>query len=308
VAFILAQMGFMISCGVAWRIIRPGGLDADHTRLVLTTLVFNGLMPALVFTTLSRADLGAESLKISLFTVLVILFGAAMTWLASPLFRVGQRQMGAALLAVAFPNVTYLGLPLLEHLFGAWTRSLVIQVDLFAATPMVLTVGVLIARHYGDKRSDDGKAAALALLLNPPLLAAVLAVGMNLGGMTAPGWLAQALEKLGSAVVPLMLISLGLGLRWNAWQWRNIPAAGLVLILKLLLMPALGLVLATALGVSGQTLTALVMEAGMPSMLFGVVYCDRYRLDTAFYAMLVTITTLASLASLPLWHDRAWLP
>jgi hypothetical protein len=48
-------------------------------------------------------------------------------------------------------------------------------------------------------------------------------------------------------------------------------------------------------------LTGTVIEAAMPSMVLGLVFCDRYGLDTALYAAAVTLTTLLSLLTLPLW-------
>jgi len=35
----------------------------------------------------------------------------------------------------------------------------------------------------------------------------------------------------------------------------------------------------------------------------GIVFCDRYKLDSALYAMMVTVTTALSLITLPLWHQ-----
>ncbi|NIQ12640.1 MAG: AEC family transporter, partial [Gammaproteobacteria bacterium] len=43
----------------------------------------------------------------------------------------------------------------------------------------------------------------------------------------------------------------------------------------------------------------------MPSMVIGIVICDHYKLDTGIYAAAVTVTTLLSLISLPLWFN--WL-
>jgi hypothetical protein len=34
---------------------------------------------------------------------------------------------------------------------------------------------------------------------------------------------------------------------------------------------------------------------------FGVVICERYQLDSPLYAAAVTLTTLLSVATLPLW-------
>lgn len=301
---VLIQMGALIACGAMWRIIRPGGSDADQTRMALTTLVFYLLLPALVLSVLWRADLGLDSLKIALYGVALVFFGAALAWLAARFRRIEPRRLGAAMLAVAFANVTYLGLPVLEHTFGPWARSIAIQLDLFASMPLVLTFGVMLSRHYGSPVPGEGPSWR-ALLANPPLWAAALALALNLDGIPEPAWAERFLAPLSGAVVPLMLISLGLGLRWNAWNGGNLPLAGWVLLLKLLAMPAFGLWLAARLGFRGDTLTALVLEAAMPSMVLGIVYCDRYRLDTAFYALAVTLTTVGALVSLPFWFHRA---
>ncbi len=64
------------------------------------------------------------------------------------------------ILAAAFPNVTYLGLPVLEQTFGSWARSVVIQIDLFATAPLLFTVGIMIVRHYGedsDRKAQVGR-------------------------------------------------------------------------------------------------------------------------------------------------------
>jgi predicted permease len=205
------------------------------------------------------------------------------------------------MLGVTFANVTYLGLPVLEQSLGTWTRALVIQIDLFASMPLVLTLGVFIARHYGAAPAGEASLGG-ALLTNPPLWAGLCAVLLNLAGLPTPHWLDSLLDKLSAALTPLILLALGLGLRWDSWHWRNTPLAALAIICKLALIPAAGLVLGRKLGFSGDRLIALVMEAGMPSMLLGIVYCDRYRLDTGFYAMLATLGTLAALFSLSFWR------
>jgi predicted permease len=303
---VLTQMGALIFCGAAWRIIRPGGLDADLARAALATLVFNLMLPALVLQVLWTCDLGLESLRISALGAALVLFGAALAWLATRFLRLSPQRRGAAILAVAFANVTYMGLPVLEQTFGPWARAIAIQIDLFASMPLVLTFGVLLSRHYGAAADGDGMARSL--LVNPPLWAALAAVALNLGGAAVPGWAERLLGSLSAPVVPLMLLALGLGLRWDSWNWRSLPLAALVLGCKLVLAPAFGLWLAMELGFRGDRLSALALEAGMPSMVLGVVFCDRYRLDTAFYAMAVTLTTLGAMLTLPFWRAASLLP
>ncbi|HKJ87369.1 MAG TPA: AEC family transporter, partial [Gammaproteobacteria bacterium] len=58
-------------------------------------------------------------------------------------------------------------------------------------------------------------------------------------------------------------------------------------------------------GLEGETLVAVTLEAAMPSMVLGIVICDRYGLDSGLYAMAVTLTTAAGLVTLPLWFEWA---
>ena len=146
-------MALLIFCGAAWRIIKPGGMTADQTRQTLTAVVFYLFLPALVLSVLWHAELGLESVKISAFGMLNILFGAALIWPLSLFRKIPPARLGAAMLATAFANVTFLGLPVLEQTFGHWARSIAIQIDLFAHTPLLFTFGIVVAHHYG--RSDS---------------------------------------------------------------------------------------------------------------------------------------------------------
>ncbi len=76
---------------------------------------------------------------------------------------------------------------------------------------------------------------------------------------------------------------------------------GPVLAIQLVLLPLLALGLTAVIGPGGVERVGTVLEAAMPSMVLGIVLCDRYGLDARFYALAVTISTVLSLATLPLW-------
>jgi len=297
---VLMQMAALIACGVLWRAIRPGGIDVETLRLSLTTLVYYLLLPALVLLVLWQAELGVASLKISAAAVVGVLISLLLAWLC---YRRLQNRafIGAAILAAAFPNATYLGLPVLEATFGAWARSTAIQFDLFACTPLLLTVGILTARHYRSGEMGGDENPLVTLLKVPPIWAAVAAVVLNARGVTPAPAVTSFLDTLGSGVVPLMLLSLGMSLRWDTLRLSRVPAMVPVLVIQLLVMPLVVWGTGSLLGFSGEQLTALVLEGAMPCMVLGVVICDRYGLDTAMFAAMVTLSTLLSLVTLPLW-------
>lgn len=299
---ILLQMAMIIACGSIWRTLQPSGLNAQQTRLVVTSVVYYVFLPALVLEVLWRADIGLQSLQYTLLGIASSAFGIFCSWLCSRLFKFSAVQTGTILLAASFANVTFLGLPVLEQTFGAWTRSVVIQMDLFAIAPFLYTFGIMLSRHYGTKEQDRSN-SFLAFLNTPPFWAAFIAVMLNLNHVPTPLWFAAVLQKLSAAVIPLMLFSLGLALSWQTVHLKQLPFVITTVLIKLFLLPYFAFEFASHLDLAPDYRAAAVMDLAMPSMLMGVVLCDRYHLDSALYAILVSVTTALSLLTLPFWYQ-----
>ncbi len=301
---VLLPMAGLILCGVAWKVLRPAALSAAETRRVLTSLVYYLLLPALVLTVLWDAPLGRRTLVIAGSAAAGVLSGMALGYGVCRFCRRTRAQTGALILATAFPNATYMGLPVLEALYGPWARSIAVQYDLFACTPLLFSVGILVATRLG---TGDGAERSMRqhLLRIPALWAALAAVLMNLSGLPQPELVRGLLGLLERGVVPLMLFAIGLSLQWERSRWHLLPSLLPVVGLKLLVIPAVVLWLAAGLGFSGDLRAGVVLEAAMPTMVLGLVLCERFRLDVGLYAAAVTLTTASSLVTLPLWY--AWL-
>jgi predicted permease len=226
-----------------------------------------------------------------------------MAWVIYRLATIHSATSGALILAAGFPNVTYLGLPVLQNTLGDWTRAVVIQYDLFACTPLIFTLGIYIARVHGAGAKSANHFTEL--FRTPPLLAATMGVILNLSNVTEPSWLHNLLNMAASSVVPLMLLSLGMSLEWSPGHWRNLPLLLPVIIIQLLLMPIWAWFIVDFFSFNSSLRIAVILEAAMPSMVFGVVLCDRFQLDTSIYAAAVTLSTVLSLVTLPFWYQ--WL-
>lgn len=298
---VLVQMAGLILCGIFWRRLQPAGLTHQQTRKVLTSLVYYLLLPALVVSVLWQAPLGAATLLIAGSAASGVLVGLLGAFYTGRCYKQAPAQTGAMILAVAFPNVTYMGLPVLEATFGPWARSLAIQYDLFACTPLLFTIGVLLAaRHsHAESQALDMRRELLRI---PALWAAIAAALLNLAAVPYPSMLAGFLDLLGRGVVPLMLFSIGLSLYWDRDSLRQLPPLAIISIWRLLLVPAAVWLVTIMLGLHGEQRTAVVMEAGMPSMVIGIMVCDRFNLDVGLYASAVTMTTALCLFTLPIWH------
>lgn len=297
---VILQMAVTIALGLLWRRYAFGGWSAEQARGALTTAVYYFFLPALVLGVLWRAPLGVDTVKISLSATTGILVSMAAMALVGRMMPLTRPQFGALLLAASFPNATYMGLPLLASLFGDPGKAIAIQYDLFASTPLLLSVGIMLAARYGNHSEQIHPVKSL--LRVPPLWAALVGCALNLAGVSQPDWAGAFLDRIGAAVVPIMLIALGMSLRLATLSPRHLINVSPVLGIQLFLMPAAVLLMTLLLGLTGDLKMAVVLEGATPVMILGLVLCDRFGLDTEMYATTATASTLLVLLTLPLWH------
>ncbi len=306
----LLGMAAVILAGIGWRMLL-GGKSADAIRTHLAQAVYQIFLPALVLHVLWQAQVDLNTVRIPLVATLAVLLSLLTAFLiygngklvAAFLPGNSNKMIGALLLASAFGNFTYLGLPVLSQTFGAWAQIIAIQFDLLASTPILFTVGVILARYYGHSGSDMH--ALISLLRVPPIWAAVAGLLLSIFAVAMPHWLDTALTSLAAAVVPLMLLSVGMALRWQSGWLARIPVLLPVLLIQLLLMPLISWGACIGVGMPAKYLPPAIIEAAMPTMVLGLVICDRFKLDAALYAEAVTLTTALSLLTLPLWLQLA---
>ncbi len=297
----MLQMAVLIAIGIAWQYIAPKHTPVLSHRRALTDLVFYILLPALVLDVMWQAPLNITSAKLSITAISAMVVSLSLMWLVLNFVNVSKPQKGALLIAATFPNSTYLGLPVTAQAMGEWTQATVLKYDLFACTPLVLTIGVLIAHHFGD--NDVEIHPFHALLKVPPLWALLLAILLNISNIPQPAAMHNALNILSGGVVPLMLIALGMSIRWDTLKLKYLPLLLPVCLVVLAIAPLVAYTTATALHMPADTLMVAVILAAMPTMIFGIVLCERFQLDSGLYAAAVFLTTVLSIGTLTVWFN-----
>jgi hypothetical protein len=295
----MMQMGLLIAFGTLWQLLAPKHIPALAHRRALTDLVFYILLPALVLDVIWGSAIDLTSIKISLVALSVLASSALLMWLVLRFSASSRPQKGALMLAAIFPNATYLGLPVTDQVLGNWSNAVVLQFDLFACTPVLLSLGILMANHFG---ADGRQVHPLKELSRvPPLWAVGIAIVLNVLNVPRPELIHNSLSILSGGVVPLMLIALGMSLRWDTMRMRYLPMLLPVSLISLLAAPLVALLVSSVMVVPGDIAVALVLLAAMPTMIFGIVICERYGLDSPLYAAAVFFTTLLSVITLTVW-------
>ncbi len=278
----------------------PEGADR-----VLAGVVIQFCVPPVAFLAARAMPLTAEILLPGSMAWIIFTGGLVFFGLAARLLKLSRQTFGCLMLAGGMSNVIFIGLPMVEAFYGRELAYVAFLCD-NPGTSIVLAVpGVLLAAHLsgnGGTGSDALRSALQRMFLFPPFQALVL--GLLLRPVALPDWLLLGLARLGSTLVPLSLVTVGLGLSLRLPGARLRPLA-VGLAYKLVLAPALiWLVAAKGFGNTGLVAQVTVFEAAMPPMVLGAILATDNGLDPELAALLVGIGTPLAFLTLPLWH---WL-
>ncbi|MFI2430541.1 AEC family transporter [Streptomyces sp. NPDC018693] len=279
--------------GVGWLLERRGALGGQG-REVLTGLTFTVAGPALLFTTLARADLAvlfsSRLLVTALSTVAVsgvfVAVGVLRHW------GVGRTTIGA--LCSGYVNSGNLGIPIAAYVLG--DASLVAPVLLFQVvlvTPLALTVL--------DLSGEGGKGSVVRRLLtplrNPMAVGSLSGVMVSAAGWHIPGPVMDPLTLIGNMSVPAALLAFGMSLHGSAPPGRGRDRRPVLLsvALKSVGQPLTAWALATGVfGLHGAALLAVVVTSALPAAQNLFTYASRYRVAETLARESILLSTVVS--------------
>ena len=273
--FLLAGVGFVwVRLGFEYRI-------QFVTRLAMTLAV-----PCLIFTALMKTEL--DKAEIGWF-VLAALAGHALLALAgAALVRVMQLERRSYLAPFIFGNTGNLGIPLSLFAFGE--AGLGYAVAMLAVSAVLsFTFGIyLVAGEGGGSKA----------LREPMVWATLLGALFLWQGWQTPQFLTNALDLIGQMAIPLMLITLGVAVA------RLTPGktglAVLLSLIKVTLSAAIGWGLGLAFGLDYTAFGVLVLQLATPVAVTSYLLAEKFEADAQAVAGMVVVSTLMSVAALPL--------
>lgn len=276
---------------VGWVLGKRLGLEAQ----TLGRYAYYILVPAFVFKVMSAADLPIRIAAQMVGYIFAVHVAIALLALAvGLLLRRPAQMVGAYIVIAVFGNVGNFGLPLIEFRFGS--EALVPATVYFLA---VIVIAFVIAVAAASWHRGGSLHAVLSVLKTPALVALVPAIAFNVGDVAPPVWLARSTDLLGSAMVPTMLVTLGVQLSASGrirLERDVFIAAGI----RLLGAPILAVLLAIPFALTDLSRAAGILQASMPTAVLAVLIALEHKLIPAFVTTAVLFSTLASVVTLTL--------
>jgi malate permease and related proteins len=244
------------------------------------------LAPALIFSALASKDfdVGANGL-LMLGSVGIVLGSGILAWPFAKLLHTDHRTFVPPMM---FNNCGNMGLPLAVLAYGQPGFSA--MVALFTISNLLhFTLGVWMIDHHARFGN---------LLRNPMVWSTFLGFAFALIHPPMPEWASVGIRMLGDALIPMMLLSLGVRLYEVKWDdWRLGVVGGLVCPLTGIAIAAL---LGPVLGLSHMQQGLLIIFGSLPPAVLNFMVAEQFKQEPAKVASIVLIGNVLAAAFIPI--------
>lgn len=266
----------------------------------LNQLGYYVLFPALLFTTLSRADFSSISAgSIGWVTLVSIAIMSLMTLGLWPLLK--QFRLGAPAFTSIFQTSTrwngFMALAIADKLGGLEGMPVIAFVMTINIIPLNL-INIFVLVWFSDENRDV-KMMIRKIVTNPLIIASLVGIVFNLLSVPVYEPVFVAFDLMARSALGMGLVLVGAGLVLSD-ALKPKPVVLLPALLKLVIFPIVVFAIAVLLKIEGMTLTMLVLGAGIPTAMNGYVLARQLGGDARLYSAVVTVQTVLSFFTLPL--------
>ena len=256
----------------------------DMTQLNRLSMTI--LAPALVFSALASKDFDVgANLRLMAGCVGVVLGSGLLAWPVARLLKVDYRTFVPSMM---FNNCGNMGLPLAVLAFGA--AGLPAMVALFTISNLThFTLGVWIVDHHARFGN---------LVRNPMVWSTIAGFAFAIFHPPLPEIVAVTIKLVGDALIPMMLLSLGVRLTDVRLRDARLGViGGIVCPVTGLVMAAL---LAPLLGLDALQTGLLFLFGCLPPAVLNFMVAEQFKCEPAKVASIVLVGNLLSVVFVPI--------
>ena len=271
------------------------GTKLDFDVSTLSRMAFYVLGPAFVLDVFADAELdGSVVLRLVIAAWAAMIVGGLLAWGLSRAAGISPSRRGSAVMSSAYGNVGNAGLAISAFALG--DDAIPIAAVLMIVINITgICLGVTLA-----SAQEGGMGRALVRAFSAPMtIAAGVAVFMNLASLNFPTAIEPSIEISGAALIPLMLVTLGLQMAGDISPRPEVDL-GIVTVSKLAAVPLVAALVGWLLGLEGDAFGVLVIQSSMPPAVFCAVVALEFDMEPDRTTRTVLGTTLIALLTIPI--------
>lgn len=260
----------------------------------LSRLAYYILTPAFIFNVFSKAEVQVDlAVRMALYAIVVTLGAVIVAFVTARLLAAGPQLAAAYVLIAGFGNIGNFGLPVVEFKVGSAGMTPA-SIYFLTGSTFGFLVGVMAATW--QRGGARGK-AVWAAFTTPGVIAVAPAFLVNWLEIPTPVFIDRAVVLMAGALIPLMLLTLGIQLAGMGSPRidRHVVASSLV---RLLVTPLLAILLAGVFAIGGVERSVGIIQTAMPAAVLTSLIALEHNLIPDFVTTVVLFSTVASAVTL----------
>ncbi len=260
----------------------------------LSRLAYWVLGPAFMFDVLADADLERQViLQLSAAGLAGMAAAGVFAWVVLRTSGTAASLVAAGTMTAAYGNVGNAGLAISAFAFG---EELLPAAGVFMLA--INTTGMMLGVGLAHGRRGSIATAVIQALSAPMTVASMVALVANSLRLLPPPILERSIGLLSGALIPTMLVTLGIQLRLSGRFHVRYPIA-VSTFAKLVIAPVAASVTALAVGLTGDLAAVSAVQSAMPPAVFCMVVALEHDLEPDVVTSTVAFATVASLGTVP---------
>jgi predicted permease len=222
--------------------------------------------------------------------------------IAARVFKIDPQKRGVFKAMFALSNTIFIGLPVNVALFGEECTPFVLIFYLMN-TVFFWTVGV-----YSIKQDVDEQPKAildiqnLKKIVSPPLIAFAIGTLLIAAGISLPEFIMSSSKYIGNLTTPLSMLFMGIIIHSIDVRSLRLDKDKIVLMAgRFLISPLLIMLFMANAPIPMLMKKVFIIESAMPVMTQTAIAAQAYGADHKYTTVMATITTVASLAIVPIY-------
>lgn len=290
--FLLILLGYFLTRIKLW--------DENFLKIA-NQVCFKCLLPVLLFYNVATANIfEVFNLKLIIYVCLCACILCGLLFLIIPLFIKDKKRRGVMIQGTFRSNFLLFGVPLGLSIGGNEGAVLAAVVASFYV-PVINMLSVISLYVFSESENKNLKSAVLGIIKNPLIIGGVsgliFSLIRNSIGFEIPTMIDTTLFNIKSAATPIAFMILGGDLKFKN-MLKNIKVSSLSVLGKVVLIPAIMLILSALLGFNKLEMAILIAVFATPNAVSSYAMARNYEADYELAGEIITLGTLFSIITI----------
>lgn len=269
----------------------------DNSKQLVDFIIYFSL-PAIVFSKIYPLTLDSRVVGLIFMFIGIILFNLFLSYLIGKILRLNRLYLATFMIMATFGNTSFIGFSYIDAFYGQDFIVYGLIYDIFGSFLLLVSIGMLIIT-WGSGKKNSVSNISKSIFLFPPMIMFFLTILLK--NFEIPKFLIYTSQNLGSTLVPIAMIAIGMKLELKH-IFARLHIVSIAVILKMVVVPIIVLfTFKYFYGIDQTWVKVTIIEVAMPPMTMAAVIAIKGGLDEKIAINSLVLGVIASLFTITLF-------